>query len=304
MKNTRPIAGAVAAAAAVVALTGCTIASTAPDQNALVYNGGWNAKDFANCVGPSDRTYNSPMKNVVYYPAGLRSYVFSNEREDGKTDNDLVGDVPAFSAPSKDQVLLTVSGQVSFSLTSDCDLLRKFHEQIGIKFDNGADWSKILQTYLATAVNRAVTEATQQYEWTKLYGNLDGAQVAWEKTVKDALPIRLREMMGLPAVAASDKPTETKPNDFFRDIQVTLQKPMIPGDLQKSVESFAQAVADNNAQQQRNAQVLSEADGLKPLIAALGGDANALNVYMAIKSGKITFMPMPSNSSVIVSPPR
>lgn len=304
--NTRKTAFALTGAAIVVlSATGCTVANTAADQNAVLYSGGmWTSKDFSNCVGPSERTVNAPTKNVTYYPAGLRSYVFSNDRKDGKPDEDLVGDVPAFSAPSKDQVLLTVSGQVSFSLTGDCELLRKFHEQIGIKFDSGKDWSGILQTYLATALNRAITEATQKYEWAKLYGNLDGAQTSWEGDVKNALPVRLREMMGLPPVEENDKPSETKPSDFFRDIAVTLQKPMIPTDLQKSVEGFAQAVADNNAQLQRNAQIFSEADGLKPLIAALGGDANALNIYLAIKSGKISFMPMPDGSSVVLSPPR
>lgn len=287
-RKTRLVSGGVVAATAIATLAcGCTTVSTAADQRAVVYSGDfWTSQSFSNCVDPATRKYESLSKNAVYYPAGQRTYVFSDDKKPGSSD--LTGDVPALHAPSKDQVLLTIDGQVQFELTSDCAKLRKFHEQIGIKY--GGDWEKVLQTYLAHAIGVAVTNATQKWNWTQLYTNQNDAQTQWAQEVDKTLPDLVKQAMG---------------DDYFTISGVILQKPVIPPDLQSSVEAYARAQADNAAQQQKNAQVLSEADGIKPLIAALGGDVNAFVLYQALKDGKLQgVLPVPQGSPVIVQPGR
>jgi hypothetical protein len=294
---------AIAAVGVTVAVTGCTVVSTAPDERAVVYSGGMaTSKTFSNCVDPSTRKVESVTKNASIYPAGQRTYVFSDERKDNKPDGDLIGDTSALLAPSSDQVQLAVSGQVQFELTSDCKKLQKFHEQIGIKFDNGKDWEKLLQTYLAHAIKLAVTQATQKYKWTDLYTNNGDAMNKWSAEVETLLK-------GTPASPDGKIPAvkglvdQAMGDSYFTISGTVLQKPGIPDDLRKSVEAFARAQADNAAQLQRNAQILSEADGIRPLIAALGGDVNAYVLLQAIKDGKISgVVPVPAGSPVIVGP--
>lgn len=286
--NRKTLSLAVIAPIAALTLTGCTVTSNAPDQAAVVYDGGpFSSVEFDSCVNPSARQFSAPTDSKYQYPAGQRTYVFDNAQKDGEP----VGDSPSYTAPSKDQIMLTVTGQMRFQLnTSDCTVLQKFHEEIGRKYGSGDDaqWGKLLSVYLSQPLNRAITDATQQFGWADLYSNIDGASQRWEAKVKELLPAYIKQATG---------------GEYFTNLDVTLQKPAVSPEMQASIENVAKAIQDNRAQQERNTQVQSEAEGLAPLRAVFNNDPNALNVYLAIKSGKLTgVLPIPGGSPVIVQP--
>ncbi|WP_157109612.1 SPFH domain-containing protein [Rhodococcus sp. WMMA185] len=281
---------AVALAVGALALSGCTVVSNEPDQAAVDYNGGpFQAIQFDSCVQPSERAFKAITDNYYQYPAGQRTFVFDNATNG---DGNPIGDNLAYTAPSKDQIQLTVSGQMRFQLnTEDCSVFQEFHEKIGRKYDNGEDWSTLLSVYLSQPLNRAITDATQQFGWADLYSNIDGAQGKWESKLKELLPTYIEQATGNAAYFPADK------------IGITLQKPAVSPEMQKSIEGVAQAIQDNRSQQERNTQVLSEAQGLEPLKALFNNDQNALVAYLAIKAGKLNgVLPIPAGSPVIVQP--
>jgi len=270
-------------------LTGCTVTSNGPDQAAVVYDGGpFSAVEFDSCVNPSARDFSAITDSYYQYPAGQRTYVFDSAQ---KSDGGIIGDVGSYSAPSKDQQSLTISGQMRFQLnTEDCAILQEFHEKIGRKYGSGDNdqWKDLLAVYLSQPLNRAITDATQQFVWVDLYSNIDGAQGKWEAKVKELLPAYIKQAAG---------------GDYFTNIDITLQKPTVSPEMQAKIDAVAQAIQDNRAQTERNTQVLSEAEGLKPLMDLFKGDQDALNVYLAIKAGKLTgVLPVPAGSPVIVQP--
>lgn len=262
-------------AAGLMLLTGCSIANTAPDQAALHYSAGpFSATSFDNCIDPGQRNIDGPSDQHFYYPAGQRSFVFDDSANESK-------DSGSFSAPSKDQVQLTLSGQVTFELNTDCDTLREFHEKIGLK----DDWDAILKTYFAQPLNRALTDATQQFAWGDLYSNIDNAQPKWEAKVKELLPNYIMQATG---------------GEYFINISTTLQRPTVSPELNAAIEQTAQAIQQNKAQQERNVQVQSELESIRALVAVLGPDG--YNTYQAIKDGKIQVVTIPQGSAINVTP--
>lgn len=269
----------------VIMLFNVTSISTEPDQAGLWYKAGpLTSTHFDHCVGPGTRQLFGGLDDETYtYPAGIRTYEF---HAGGSQD------VAPVKALTKDNLELTVSGVVRFQLNTDCKVLQKFHEQIGLKtnsFMNGDKtsdgWNTMLATFLQQSLQRAVNEATQDFNWKDLYSSTE-VKANWEKKVAELLPTYVKQGMG---------------DEYFDNYSLTIQKPELPGDLLKALQDTQTAVEQNNAQKQRNTQVETEIQSIGKLVAILGPEG--YNTYQAIKDGKINVMPIPQGSSFNVTSP-
>lgn len=265
---------AVVAGAAIVALTGCSVANTAPDQFGLHYDAGmFSSTQFENCIEPGQRNVDGPGDEHYYYPAGQRTLTFNND------ESADFGEISATSAaPQGQQVFVTGSARFRLNIanedgTLNCDALKAFHESIGIKYENGEDWSGILRDYLQTPLTNAVNEATKQFTWQDLAFDVDGAKQKWADYIVTKMPEYVERSVG---------------SDIFIVEGVTLAPVRLPDDLQNAQNQFNVNTQLDAAQQAQNTRTLSEADGLKPLIAALGVDG-ALQYILnkAIADGKV-----------------
>lgn len=260
--------------AAALFLTGCSTIDNAPDQQALNYNHGpGSAPEFQNCYGPGEHSFKAVTDDNFSYPAGQRTYAFQAEGGDGDT----------FNVTTKDGVSLGVEGVVRFALTSDCDTLREFHEKVGLRLKAYDDegWREFLRVYLRAPINRALTDATQGRDWMEIYSD-PKAKADWEKQVAESLPDYVEQTIG---------------GDYVGGFSITLQKPVLPEDLESALKDTQVAVQQNRAQEERNAQINTELDSIRELQAVLGTDGYL--VYQAIKDGRINMMPVPNGSDVI-----
>lgn len=283
---TRTILRAAALTIALPVLAACATASPAPDQEAVRYDSPpFQGTSFAECVNAGGYNMAAPWSGADFYdyPAGQRTYTFTG---DGKG-----ADAPAFKANTSDGVEMTVSGVVGFRLNTDCASLRSFHENVGLKFAaamDGADtsegWQKMLNTYLGASIQRAVNDATQARTWRALYSD-PKTKTEWEADVKNKLPTYVKQAMG---------------GAYFDAFAPTIQKPDIPNDLADALRAAQVAVQQNDAQKKRNEQVQSELESIRALVAVLGPEG--YNTYQAIKDGKVTVLPIPQGSSVVVQP--
>ena len=273
-------------AVSALTLAGCATASPAPDVDAIRYDSPpFSGTAFSDCVKAGGYQMAPPWAGADFfdYPAGQRTYAFSG---DGKG-----ADAPAFKANTSDGVEMTVSGVVGFKLNTDCDSLKSFHENIGLKFEapmrdgqTSEGWQKMLDTYLGASIQRAVNDATQARTWKALYAD-PKTKTEWEADVKAKLPVYVKQAMG---------------GAYFDGFAPTIQKPEIPQDLSDSLRAAQVAVQQSKAQQERNVQVKSELESIKALVAVLGPDGYV--AYQAIKDGKISVIPIPQGSSVVVQP--
>ena len=261
--------------AAAVVLTGCSTVSTNPDEQAVRYkNPAMGAKTFKQCYGPSQYDMNSIFNKGFTYPAGQRVYSFIGEGGDGDT----------FQVVTKDGVTLEVEGALRFQLTDDCELLKQFHEKIGLKIEAYDDegWAKFLNVYLRAPINRALTDATQGLNWADIYSNPE-VKGQWEKKVQELLPRYVAQTIG---------------GGYVTNYEVTLQKPILPEQLESALRDTQVAIEQEKAQEARNTQVDTELESIKKLVEVLGPDA--YNVYQAIKDGRISVLPVPQGTDVTV----
>ena len=159
------IKGALAAigVAVVLATSACgTVVKTGQDYQAVHYQDGeFSKQTFKDCVGTGERRRDGLGDVDYYYPAGERTFEF-----DG-TDSEPI------KIQTKDTQEVSVSGFITFRLTDNCDILRKFHEDKGLKkaayFTKDGEnyksdgWGDFLKTYFAIPTRAALNSESLKY---------------------------------------------------------------------------------------------------------------------------------------------
>lgn len=267
--NLKRIATAILLAGGLLATgTACTVTNPAPDEAGLVYNAGPVSKtSFQECVAPGGRTISDMFDQSYTYPAGQRTYVFGSGEE---------ADMATVGVADKDGITLGATGQLRFTLNTDCETLTRFHERIGLKA--GGDWASILTVYLQQPLKKAITEATQGMTWRELYQQPE-KKAEWERAVKAALPGAIKQATG---------------DEYFIDIDLSLQKPILPQELTDQLLATQRATEATKAQAEENARLAKKAEGEKALIDIYGADNYVM--IKAIENGKIQILPVPQGS--------
>lgn len=194
MKITR----AVALIGAALVLAGCASVDTNSDEAAVVYNSGGFGEDttFKQCQGSNLNDYYDPGSVGYIYPKGQRTYEFDSvKREHGNAES---GDL---TFVTKDGVTMSARGLLNFALNTDCEVMRKFHEQIGLKYGAGEadgggirDWTALLNNYLGIPLLDTVKTAGRQFDWRQLYDDTDGARQKFVDAIIQTLPNEIEEL--------------------------------------------------------------------------------------------------------------
>jgi hypothetical protein len=150
-------------------LTGCSMPSTAVDEVAVHRGGGlFESQSPKGCVPSGTKEVNSPGDSYFYYPANQSTYDFTG----GKNS-----DSAPFTVVTKDNQTFEIPGSVKFSLNTKCEVLEKFHDNIGNRYaayntDSGQPrndgWRKMLSLYIAPAVDGTLDRIAKQYNWREL----------------------------------------------------------------------------------------------------------------------------------------
>lgn len=285
----------VAAIALGITAAGCTRVSTAPDEIVLHYAGGmFEARKFERCIDPSSgATYLGPGDTYYAYPFGQRTFDFTGVK-DAESD--------PITVVSKDNVEMTVDGVATFTLNTDCDTLRKFHERIGLKYDaylddgeTSAGWDRMLNFYLKQPLDRALDAASQEFEWRKLFNDPTTKQ-KWEERVGTLTAQFIKETAGADYFCQPNF-AGTGP---CGSIVLTIQKPEPPDSLVSALAAEQAAKQQNLAQQQINAKVRTELQSIRELVKVLG--PNGAVLWKAIQDGKVEVIPIPENGSINITP--
>lgn len=261
---------------AVALATGCSITTPEPDQKGIVYDAGmFSDTRFQNCIEPGSRDVSGWGDQGFVDPNGQRTFEFADKQ--GSESKPL-------TVVTKDNLEMTVSGVATFSLTTDCATLRKFHEQIGLKFKayEDAGWDRLLGVYIGQPLDRAMDAAAKAYGWKDLFSNPQVKQ-EWEKSVATYAAQFIKEQGG---------------EGFFGGFSVTLQQPQPPQGVRDALASAQQAVEENAAQKNKNEKSKTELESIKALVDVLGPEGAVL--WQAIKDGRVSFVV--SDGGVAVTP--
>lgn len=272
-----------------VLLVGCTTVSTAPDQDAVKYGYGWTESGvFKGCTPPSSKERHSGHglgDRYYYYPAGQRTFDFTGGRD---------AESGSYGVVSRDNVQVGFTGVVTFSLDTDCDVLRHFHEQIGLKYGAYMDpddttssgWDHMVSVYIGQPLHRSLATEAGRFGYRALY-NDDAVKRQVEAALNRDLEAQVRSLAG---------------GAYFRGFSLTLQRPTIPDANRDALAAEQVAVAQNSAQKAVNAKVGTELSSIRELVRVLGPGGYIL--YKAIQDGKITVVPVPLGGNINVAVPQ
>ena len=230
---------------ALFALSACSSVSTNPDEVALHYKGGdFSSKKFADCVDSSSRSWDGPGDNHFIYPAGQRTFSFTGSK--GSESK------PISTKTATTGVNVAIAGFVTFTLKTDCDTLRKFHETVGAKYkaywdgsgEESTGWGKFLNDYLKVPLDSTMDRAGLNFDASTLTYSTE-AQDKFEEDVKNALPSAVKAALG---------------DDFIKINAVQIKSPELPASLKESYEAKEKAKLDNAAQAEKNATARTKYD--------------------------------------------
>lgn len=280
------IIGATIAALALL-LTGCSTTSAPADLKGIHYSGGaTQAKKFKDCIEPSTRDF-SPGDRYYYYPTRQISF------EASSSDN---AERSRFTVVSSDSAELYVPVRLTFQLDTDCTVLRKFHEEIGSRYDaaiqedvtddgetTSADypqgWVDLLNDVIGKPLDNTLVRVAGEYEWREVW-NDDAVRLEMQTEVRESIESLVNEQAG---------------GDFFTDFTVLIQKPSPADDrlidaiaaeqagIAEARAAEAKAQADVATAKAQEALALAEARAKEAEIDGFGGVEEYLR-YLCITS--------------------
>lgn len=209
----------IAALAMMLGLGACSIVSTEPDMVALHYSGGpMSSKSFKDCIPASTRQTNGGGDTYYMYPTSLRTYDASN---DGGAE------AKPITVVSKDNAEMSIPVSVTLTLDTKCEVLRKFHENIGNRYKGfwgGSDfedgnkdgipdgWVQILNFYIGKDLDTMLDRVAQGYNWRELWNDpatKSKMEVEVEKNLSSAIDDRMGGTSSTSARSGSRSPTRS-----------------------------------------------------------------------------------------------
>jgi hypothetical protein len=278
-----------------VAGTACGLASSAVNEVCLIYEGGLTQdKVFRGILEPGSTNNSVGVGSDTYcYRIDQRTYIAGDPNR-GRVDTQPVVVV------SDDDVQLATDYQLYFTVNQDEEILRQFHENLGVKTQAWTDvgWTQLLQEYFAPQIERAMEAAALKHEWRDLYGSEETRRAFQTDTVAN-LKRNINEVIGADYFCG---PAYQGPGDECGDFTFTVGKPTPTNvEIIAAVEAEQQAAAATIAQEQENARIRAELEVERELVDLYGAQGALLRE--AIKSGKVTFYAIPSDGSVPIPAP-
>lgn len=281
----------------VLALAGsaCGLASSAVNEVCLIYEGGITQdKEFRGILEPGATNNSIGVGSDTYcYRIDQRTYIAGDPNR-ARVDTQPVVVV------SDDDVQLATDYQLYFTLNQDEEILRRFHENLGVKTQAWTElgWIQLLQEYFAPQIDRAMEAAALGHNWRDLYGSEETRREFQTETVAN-LKRNIFEVIGDDYFCG---PAYQGPGDDCGDFTFTVGKPTpTNAEIIAAVEAEQQAAAATIAQEQENARIRAELEVERELVELYGAQGALLRE--AIKSGKVTFYAIPSDGSVPVPAP-
>lgn len=176
--KTKKTLGVVALALAGTMLAGCAQHFTDPSMVALRYKGGLTEGGaFVECVDPGVKT----VSNDTYYnyPTTQREDVWDSDRYNPEAGANSPADQGDLEVIDKSGNAVNLKVKAVFTLVTECDTLREFHEKIGRTrtawFDDnsqyGAGWLWVMSNYISSAVEEEARNFAVHYTVEELWLN-------------------------------------------------------------------------------------------------------------------------------------
>jgi hypothetical protein len=259
-------------------------AKTPKNKVGISYGGGpLESAHFQRTVQPgSPLFYNGMFDSLYLYPADQQNYIVSLNPRIGATRGQ-----DSIIAPTSDRVAITYQVAIYFKLNTD--LLRQFHEQLGLQYRayTPSGWNNLLQDTFRQNIENAVQEQTRRYSVAELYGNSQNL-IEFQRSVQNDFGARLVSALGEPYFCSPNfKPGEPCGGPTFIVKQID-----VPA-------TVASAFVNERAAQIQVGQRTAEAEGVAKLNqSGLNINGQSYVMLKAIENGQVTFWVVPEGSGL------
>src|SRR5207244_406245 len=125
------------------------------------------------------------------YPSDQQNYIISKSTtQGGKTPDSII-------APSRDRV--PIEYQVATYFRLDTDMLRAFHEQVGLQYRaySSSGWSNLIRDTFRQQIEASLQQETRKYDVADVYAS-EELLTSIQKAVQQSIADHLRTALGEP----------------------------------------------------------------------------------------------------------
>jgi regulator of protease activity HflC (stomatin/prohibitin superfamily) len=268
---------------ALVPVVASSLEKTPKDRVGISYGGGpIEGSHFQRIVEPGHALFFNGFFDPLYlYPADQQNYIVSKVEGEGSDDA-----ADSIVAPTRDRVQVEYQIAVYFKLNTD--LLRAFHEQLGLRYDayTDAGWDRLIRDTFRPQIENALQQETRRYDVADIFSNEELLR-SLENDVQRTLGDRLEAALGDQYFCG---PTFA-PDGECSEITFIIKKVDIPDSVRAAFEANRNAQIEVETRQQ-------EALGIEALNDALAVAGQNYVLLKAIESGEIRFWVLPSDSGL------
>lgn len=283
--------GVLLALVGVLAMFSAT-ARTDANEIGLVYGGGlFEGRQFQQVIEPgTGMTFVGWFDPMYTYPVTQRDYIVS------QTEGDVVG---VIQVPSKDGQKVDFEVATYFRLNTD--LLREFHEDLGLKFRawTNEGWNEMLSRTLLKQIELSLTEEALKWTVEELWSSEKAFQ-SIQTRIGTSLNENITQMLGKPYFCGvSFVPGSQVCPDFTFVIKSRTPQP----DILEALENNRTSQINVQTRINETAQAEEQAKAIQALTDALEGAGGQYPLLKAVESGKVTFWVIDGDQGLTITGP-